>query len=155
MIVAIRLEAVSLLHLAWPRSTHRGVTRMFFLILLCSLVVPRTAWGAHEAGHERLASAYVVHTHHGDHIHEHAPANADPNDVVDVREKSAPTNGGVSPEGLTHEHTPSAPSSSALLLPSGIDLSTMKGADRQHLVARYDGNPLQRPEFLLRPPRTA
>ena len=131
---------------------------MFFLILLCSLVVPRAAWGAHETGHEELSSASVVHTHHGSHIHEHSPAHADAHadarDFADVRENLAENDGGVSPEGLTHEHGPSAPSTSALL-PSGIDLSTMKGADRQHIVANYGGVPLQHPESLLRPPRMA
>lgn len=120
---------------------------MLFLILLCTLVVPRAAWSAHEAGHEELSSAIVVHTHHGDHVHEREDADTG----VDEAGEDAGDNAG----GLTHEHSPSIALGAALILPDEIALSTIIPVRSSHDFARYGGVPLLRPESLLRPPRTA
>jgi hypothetical protein len=124
---------------------------MLFLILLCTLIVPRASWSEHAAGHEELSSANVVHTHHGSHVHEHENEHED----ADLVANEADGDPSEDQDGLTHEHSPSIALGSALMLPAEIELMAVDLVRSRHLVAKYGGVPLPRPESLLRPPRTA
>ncbi len=114
------------------------------LLLVCALIVPRAAWSAHLSGHEVLSSASVVHTHHGDHAHEHSDA--------DTAKSEARGNPGGDAD-LTHEHSPSFALGSAVVLPDVASESVWpRSVD---LRGEFDtgGGPLQSPESILRPPR--
>lgn len=118
------------------------------LLIVCALVGPRAAWGAHLAGHEELTSGTAVHTHHGDHAHEHAAPAPEHEAALDAE----PDEDGA----LTHDHGSADALVSAMLLPNVSanfpDVPTIAGVlfDR----ARNFGA-LKHPESLLRPPRLA
>jgi hypothetical protein len=124
------------------------VTRsLAFLLLLCALVVPRVAWSAHLAGHDELASVASVHTHHGDHVHDHGYEDAP---VADHN-----SGDDASGEGLTHEHSPSLSVVAALLAP---ETASIGGQIAPTLVqTNWTNAPAadSRPDSILRPPRAA
>lgn len=116
------------------------------LMLVCALIVPRLAWGAHEAGHDQSVDSITQHVHHDGHSHEV---------VVDV-ENVHLTNGDNGEGGLLHNH-----------LPADV-LSVMAGSNAAddtgnaflfaslHLIDRHrTGQPSVAPDSLLRPPRAA
>jgi hypothetical protein len=117
--------------------------RLLFLALLCSLIVPRAAWGAHLAGHEELSVAGAAHSHHGDHVHEHGvEKSADREAVWD--EDGAPT----------HEHSPALALCSAVVLPDSVTLPVWPLSGEVQIERKSVGERLRHPESLLRPPRT-
>ena len=121
--------------------------RFALLLLVCALVVPKAAWGAHLAGHEQMTSASAVHTHHADHAHEHA------DDSAAADEHGAD---GTSPdEGLTHDHSPSLSMATAMLTPDDPQLSSWFAPTDLRFARSFAAAALSRPESLLRPPRAA
>ena len=121
--------------------------RFAFLLLVCALVVPKAAWGAHLAGHEQMASVSAVHTHHSDHAHEHADDSA----AADEH-----GNDDTSPdEGLTHDHSPSLSLATAMLTPDDPQLSSWFAPTALRFNRSFAAAALSRPESLLRPPRAA
>ena len=127
---------------------HTEMVRLCALLLLaCALIVPRAAWSAHLSGHEELSSASVVHTHHGDHAHEHGEAN--------TAKGEAPGEPATDTRDLTHEHSPSFALGSAVVLPDVASLSVCLRSVDLHGELDPGGGPLQSPDSLLRPPRTA
>jgi hypothetical protein len=120
--------------------------RLMFFALLCSLVVPRAAWGAHLAGHEELSVAGSVHTHHADHAHEHAKDSTGHNTALDCEDGN---------DGLTHEHSPSFALGSADFLSDSLSMLVWPLASEAQVARERNGVHLRHPESLLRPPRTA
>lgn len=123
------------------------LARFAFLILICALVVPNAAWGAHLSGHERLSSDVSVHTHHADHAHEQISASVFADEQE--RDQSGPA------KGLTHDHSPSLSLTTALLVPNDANLAPVPAAAAMHFDRTYAADALSRPESLLRPPRGA
>jgi len=123
------------------------LARFALVLLVCALVVPNAAWGAHLAGHEQLASTSAVHTHHGDHAHEHADAHAtaDGHGTGDTG----------SDEGLTHDHGASLALATAMLAPDDAQLASWFAAVDLRFDLAFAATALSRPESLLRPPRAA
>lgn len=115
-------------------------------MLICALIVPRVAWGAHEAGHDQPMASMVEHVHHDGHSHEVIVESDDQNLVQhDDRES-----------GFVHDHLP------ADVLSAMADLDAGHVADgtlffaSQHLLDRHRiGHPSAAPDSLLRPPRAA
>ena len=123
------------------------IARFALLLLVCALVVPNAAWGAHLAGHEQMASASAVHTHQADHTHEHA------DDGTAVDEHVSDETG--SDEGLTHDHSPSLSLATAMLAPDDVRLASWFAAVDLRFDLAFAATALSRPESLLRPPRAA
>jgi hypothetical protein len=123
------------------------MARLLFLALLCSLVVPRTAWGAHMAGHAELSVAGAVHTHHGDHAHEH--------DVGDSAEHDGALDSEGGKDGLTHEHSPAFALGSAVVLPDSVSVPSWPLSAEAQAERESVGKHLRHSDSLLRPPRTA
>ena len=121
--------------------------RFALLLLVCALVVPNAAWGAHLAGHEQMASTSAVHTHHSDHAHEHADGQttADEHGTGDTG----------SDEGLTHDHGASLALATAMLAPDEAQLASWFAAVGLRFDLAFAATALSRPESLLRPPRAA
>lgn len=129
-------------------------TRFAFMLLLCALVVPKVAWGAHLGGHEQLATAGAVHTHHAQHVHEDdGNATADAGPEAGVVSDKASSSGGE--KGLTHDHGPSLTLTAGVLLPQAPELSAWRVADRPIMGRSLPVDALSRPDSLLRPPRAA
>lgn len=123
------------------------MARLLFLALLCSLIVPRAAWGAHLAGHEELSVAGAVHTHPGDHAHEHeVEASAEHDGALDSEDGN---------DGLTHEHSPAFALGSAVVLPDSVSLTSCSLGAEAQVERESVGRHLRHPDSLLRPPRTA
>jgi hypothetical protein len=122
------------------------MVRLLFLALLCSLVLPRVAWSAHVAGHEVLATASAVHTHHGGHAHEHAAESSAEYDPVSDAENES--------DGLTHEHEPAFALGTAVILPDAVSLPARSISSEPEAVRESCGRNLKHPDSLLRPPRT-
>jgi hypothetical protein len=123
------------------------MTRLLFLALLCSLVVPRAAWDAHMAGHDELTVAGAVHTHHGDYAHEHeVEDSAEPDGVLDGEDDT---------DGLTHEHSSAFALGSAVVLPDSVTLASLPQSAEPQVERGSAGRHFRHPESLLRPPRTA
>ncbi|GGN55935.1 hypothetical protein GCM10011349_33130 [Novosphingobium indicum] len=121
------------------------LVRFALLLLVCSLVVPATAWSAHLAGHEQLSAANQIHTHYGPGALEksQAPAFADDHDGNDEG----------TDKGLTHDHAPSLAMGTAVMLPHAPALAAwIEGSDLlfDRSIAQVAHS---RPESLLRPPR--
>jgi hypothetical protein len=128
-------------------AIHELMLRLLFLALLCSLVVPRAAWGAHLAGHGDLSVAAAVHTHHADHAHEHDGKNpAEHDDAL---------GGEDGDDGLTHEHSPAFAVGSGEVPPELITLSDWPLSAEDQVERETAGEHLRHPDSLLRPPRTA
>jgi hypothetical protein len=123
------------------------MVRLLFLVLLCSLVMPRAAWGAHLTGHQELSVAGAVHTHHGNHAHEH--------DVPDSVEHNGALDGEGGEDGLTHDHSTAFAVGSAVVLPDPVTLSSWQLPVEAKVARERNGKHLRHPESLLRPPRTA
>lgn len=135
------------MHIEVLLANHGFVVRLSILaMLICALIVPRVAWGAHEAGHDQPATAMVEHIHHGDHSHEVvADAEGDGTAHDDEREG-----------GLVHDHLP------AEVLSAIADLDNGIGAEAPAIFASIpqpelsgSGSPAAAPNSLLRPPRAA
>lgn len=117
------------------------------MLLVCALIVPRTAWDAHLAGHESQPSISAVHTHHADIVHEHSgPETGDRDASVDTDSDE---------DGLTHEHSPSLALSSAMTLPDVGVLPPWRQISVTPFDREHDAGPQRNPESLLRPPRAA
>lgn len=115
--------------------------RFALLLMVCALVVPKAAWGAHLAGHEQMASASAVHTHHADHAHVHA----DEQSAADQQGTSD-----ASPDkGLTHDHGPSLSLATAMLAPDDPQLSSWFAATDLRFDRSFAAAALSRPESLL------
>jgi hypothetical protein len=124
------------------------MTRLLFIVLLCSLVVPRAAWGEHLAGHDQLSVSGAVHTHHGNHAHEH--------DVQDSAEHDGTLDGENGNDGLTtHDHSTAFAVGSAVVLPDSVTLLPWPLTAEAEVAREPDGKRLRHPDSLLRPPRTA
>jgi hypothetical protein len=121
------------------------MVRLLFLALLCSLVVPRVAWSAHVAGHEVLATSNAVHTHHGDHAHEHGAESSAEHDPVRDAENGR--------DSLTHEHEPAFALGTAVILPEAISLPARSISSEAQVGRESDGRNRKHPDSLLRPPR--
>jgi hypothetical protein len=119
------------------------MVRLLFFALLCSLIVPRAAWGAHLAGHEELSVAGAAHTHHGDHVHEHGVENSADHEAV--WDES---------DALTHEHSPALSLCSAVVLPDSVILPVWPLSAEAQIDRKSVGEFLRHPDSLLRPPRT-
>ena len=125
------------------------LARFAFIFLICALVVPRAAWGAHLAGHEELTSSSSVHTHHADHAHEHEGK------VDSGYQNDADNDSDSAGKGLTHDHSPSLSLLTALLLPSEMKLSTWFTPLGQRFSLNFGADERSHPGSLLRPPRAA
>jgi hypothetical protein len=126
-------------------------SRLALLLLVCALVVPKVAWGAHLAGHEQMAANASVHTHHGNHAHEHAAEEADDQTSADEQATK-----GVGPDqGLTHDHSPSLSLAAATLSSDYLRLSSWFARAELRFDRSFESDALSRPESLLRPPRAA
>lgn len=129
----------------YPTSMIRYAT---LLLLVCALLVPRVAWGAHEAGHEQIAGADAVHVHHGDHshhmdAHNHGHGSADL--AIDLDDGK-----------LVHDHVAADVLSAAAHIDDAAKLDGVWHATSiQLLELRSSGAPAAPPSSLLRPPRTA
>lgn len=124
------------------------VTRLLFLTLLCALVIPRVAWGAHVSGHDAPIATAVAHVHHGDHSHA-----LDDSQPVDVAHEPTASD---DREGLAHNHVPADVLSAMADAGNAGEVAPMPFPDASHLLdRRSDGAPAQAPHSLLRPPRTA
>lgn len=128
-------------------NTQQMVRLCALLLLACALIVPRAAWSSHLSGHEELSSATTVHTHHGDHAHEHGDADNGESELTED-----PANGAGD---LTHEHGPSFALGSAVVLPDVASVSVWPRSVEPRGELDLGGGPLQSPDSLLRPPRTA
>lgn len=121
--------------------------RLMFLALLCALIIPRVAWGAHMSGQDQALPATVSHVHHDDHAH---PV-ADP-DVKGSQEDVEPERHG----GLAHNHLPAdVLSAMGDVNADPYETAWFYGASLHSLDRRSDRTPAQAPDSLLRPPRTA
>jgi hypothetical protein len=115
-------------------------------------VIPRTAWSAHLAGHEAVASLATTHAHHGEHSHgtgshdHHAKAG-----VVD----QATDEDGDEGSDWSHDHSSSFALGAAVVVPS-LDVTPLPALRAEPRVDPGDAaTPAQRPSSLLRPPRQA
>ncbi|KEO86026.1 hypothetical protein EH30_09255 [Erythrobacter sp. JL475] len=121
--------------------------RFALLILVCALVVPKTAWGAHLAGHEQMASASAVHMHHADHAYE---------DATDEAPVAGEGSDGTSPDqNMVHDHGPSSSLNAALAQTGDIGIGAWVSATNLTFDRDYAANAHSHPESLLRPPRNA
>lgn len=112
-----------------------------FVLLVSALIVPRAAWGAHLSGHDDLSSVGAVHSHHGDHAHEHSATGEDADDQDDES------------EGLTHDHKPAFAVAGDIPLPEVSPVNAVIGARSTEGGAEPFHRVLARPDSLLRPPR--
>lgn len=113
-------------------------------MLVCALIVPRVAWGAHEAGHDQPVAAMTKHAHHEGHSHEV---------FVDVDDKHL-TQGGDRDGGLIHDHVTADVLSAMAVSDVGTDTGDAFLYASQHLIDRHrSGEPAATPDSLLRPPR--
>lgn len=123
------------------------VMRMMFLALLCALIIPRVAWGAHMSGHDQSLPASVSHVHHDDHTHI----------AADSDEKGSQEDGKMERHGgLAHNHLPA----DVLSMMGDGNADTYNtgwfyGGSSYSLDRRSERPPAQAPKSLLRPPRTA
>ena len=94
-----------------------------------------------------MASTSAVHTHHGDHAHEHADGRttADEHGTGDTG----------SDKGLTHDHGASLALATAMLAPDDAQLESWFAAVDLRFDLAFAATALSRPESLLRPPRAA
>lgn len=135
------------MHIEVLLANHGLVVRLSILaMLICALIVPRVAWGAHEAGHDQPAAAPIEHVHHGDHSHE----------VVGDAEEDGTAHDDEQDGGLVHDHLPAEVLSAIANVDNGI------GADAPPIFASLpqpdlsgSGSPAAAPDSLLRPPRAA
>ncbi|MEP5576894.1 MAG: hypothetical protein ABJP48_10650 [Erythrobacter sp.] len=67
-----------------------------FLLLLSALIVPRVAWGAHEAGHGASIASTEAHVHHDGHTHLEASHDNHSDSDESAADSEAP--------GLAHDH---------------------------------------------------
>jgi hypothetical protein len=115
-------------------------------MLVCALIVPRAAWGAHEAGHEQPVSSTTQHVHHGEHSHEVVVGTADG--------QSAHHEDGE--KKLVHDHLPADVLSAMAASHDGDDVGNALLYSSRHLIDRHrTGEPYAASDSLLRPPRTA
>jgi hypothetical protein len=115
-------------------------------MLICALIVPRVAWGAHEAGHDQPMASMVEHVHHDGHSHQ-VIVDSDDQDLVQHDDRDG---------GLVHDHLPA----DVLSAMADVDAGQVAGKAlffaSQHLLDRNRiGHPSAAPDSLLRPPRTA
>lgn len=111
------------------------------LMLVSALVVPRAAWGAHLSGHDDLSSINAVHSHHGDHAHEHTATGEDADEQGDE------------PGDLTHDHAPAFAVAGDIPLPDATLFGARIGACSLEGVTELNLRAVSRPDSLLRPPR--
>lgn len=119
-----------------------AVKRLFLLLFVCALIVPRVAWGAHVSGHESVATS-STHLHPSDLSHEGAGGREDAEGDSDAG------------DGLTHNHAPAE----VLSLMAGTDVAKQDArvphSAAVHLLdIRSRGAPSATFGSLLRPPRT-
>lgn len=121
------------------------LARFAFLVLLCALVVPNAAWGAHVSGHERLSALASVHTHHDEHAHE----QADDTTADDQQDRDQE----VPQKGLTHDHSPSHSLTGGMLVSADPESLPWQASGILHFDRSSVADALSRPGSLLRPPR--
>ncbi|MCL6250450.1 hypothetical protein M3P36_05245 [Altererythrobacter sp. KTW20L] len=122
------------------------LARLSLFLLLCALIVPRTAWDAHLVGHEELAVSGAVHTHHSEHAHEHDDSSGK-HALADAQDGDG---------SLTHDHSPSFALASADVVSNGATADALPLVGRSMHEARSEHfTVVRRPESLLRPPRLA
>jgi hypothetical protein len=126
--------------------------RLFLILLLCALVVPKAAWGAHLAANDPAIPVTAVHTHHGDHLHE-----ADDERVAKAGDQADRANGAHDGEGdgLTHDHSPSLGISGALMLPDDQSVPLWFAPAAVRLDRGFAAAGLSPPQSVLRPPRAS
>lgn len=123
------------------------LVRFALLLLVCALVVPKTAWGAHLAGHEQLSASFSVHMHHADHAHEQ---------MTDEAQDADEGSDGASPDqSMVHDHGPSLSLNAALAQTGDLGIEAWVSASNLTFDRDYAANAHSHPESLLRPPRNA
>lgn len=143
---AIAVAPLALIAYAVAGGYRGKVFRILALFVLCAaLVVPRTAWGAHLSGHEGLSASNSAHSHHDDHLHEHAVGGEAQGDLADPED---------SRDGLTHDHQSASGVMAAATLPDALSFPIAALGTADLTSAERRAAPLSRPESLLRPPRT-
>lgn len=123
---------------------YRAIALVF---LLCALVVPRTAWSVHLAGHDDISSQIAIHTHQGDHAHDHGRAGPHATDEAGDDDSSG--------DGLTHDHNPPLSLASAWLIADEAVFEVWFARSDHGFDRTVAADAHSSPESVLRPPRTA
>ena len=117
------------------------------LLMICALLMPRMAWGAHMAGHDDLLTASAAHTHHDGHSHE----TASDHELAGAALADPDTG-----DGFTHDHQAAQALVTAVVLPDAVDAPGFRPQDGAARYARLPSHaPPTHADSLLRPPRLA